>query len=86
MTADCFGLTVGNDPHRFLKQDFVLTIFAKDSALGFLTSNERTAQINFRAQIDRHHDSSFTLCDQKRITISQQEDEREPISYPKSSI
>lgn len=53
MTADCFGLTVGNDQHRQLKQDFILSIFKKDSALNFLTSRQRTAQINFLALIDR---------------------------------
>ena len=38
MSAEIFGLIVGNDQHRFLKQGFVLIIFEKDSALGFLTS------------------------------------------------
>ena len=38
MTADYFGLTAGNDQHRILKQDFVLTVFKKESALRFLTS------------------------------------------------
>ena len=53
MSADFFGLTARNDQCRLLKQDFILTILKKDSALEFLTSMRRTGEINFLALSDR---------------------------------